>query len=95
VVLCGVVMFLLLPAISQSGGASPPSDNQQGRSVPAATGPGYELRISNAVYGFNAPDVNNLPDNPTGDSPPCYSPQVGTCVSVGIASTGDYTSPRY
>jgi hypothetical protein len=53
------------------------------------------LRISNAVYGFNAPDVSNLPDNPTGDNPPCYSPPVGTCIGVGIASTGDYASPGY
>ena len=61
----------------------------------SGTGPGYELQVSDAIYAFNAPDVNSLPVNPTGGPQKCFTPTWGTCSSIGIASTGDYVSPGY
>jgi hypothetical protein len=95
VALFGFSVLFLASALGAQANATPLAVSQQVPSVASATGPGYELQVSNAVYGFNAPDVNNLPANPTGDNPLCISPPVGSCTGVGIASTGDYTSPGY
>jgi len=64
-------------------------------STESPTGPGYELQVSNAIYGYNAPQVNSLPNNPTGGVQKCFTPTWGTCTGIGLASTGDYTSPGY
>ena len=87
-VIGGSFVLSLVLAMSQPVGATPVSDSP-------ALGPGYELQVSNAVYGFNAPAVNSLPDNPTGGMQKCFTPTWGTCTSIGIASTGDYVSPGY
>jgi hypothetical protein len=58
-------------------------------------GPGYELQVNGTVYGYNAPQVNSLPSNPTVGLQNCFAGTWGTCTAVGIASTGDYASPGY
>jgi hypothetical protein len=89
----GSLVMLAMITVSQQAGATTPSD----AAAPASsgTGPGYELQVSDAVYGFNAPEVNSLPYNPTGGAQKCFTPTWGTCTSIGIASTGDYISPGY
>ena len=84
----GSIVLALAFAVSQPVGASPVSHDPERSS-------GYELQVSNAVYGFNAPAVNSLPDNPTGGTQKCFTPTWGPCTSIGIASTGDYVSPGY
>ena len=85
------MVFML--AVRQPVGATTPPH----AAAPASsgTGPGYELQVSDAIYGFNAPDVNSLPYNPTGGPQKCFTSTWGTCTSIGIASTGDYVSPGY
>jgi hypothetical protein len=58
-------------------------------------GPGYELQIDNAVYGYNAPQLNSLPSNPTVGPEKCSTAPWGTCTGIGVASTGDNSSPGY
>ena len=87
-VIGGSFALSLVLAMSPAVGATSVSDSP-------ALGPGYELQVSNAVYGFGAPAVNSLPDNPTGGVQKCFTPAWGTCASIGIASTGDYVSPGY
>jgi hypothetical protein len=81
-----------LGGLAQQADAATRSDATAAAS--SSTGPGYELQVTNAVYGFNAPDVNALPANPTGDSK-CFTPAWGPCTSIGIASVGDNLSPGY
>jgi hypothetical protein len=96
VVLWALSVILLTAAPDGPAGATAPSHSLKRASiVPSSTGPGYELQVSNAVYGFNAPMLNHLPSNPTGGPQKCFTPVWGVCTAVGIASTGDYTSPGY
>jgi hypothetical protein len=93
-VFTALLVILMTSALgTQAGGGTTTSDATA--RVSSGTGPGYELQVSNAVYGFNAPDVNSLPDNPTGGTQECFTPAWGPCTGIGIASTGDYVSPGY
>jgi hypothetical protein len=86
-----VIISFTIPLSEQANATVP----FLGSSDASSTGPGYELQVSNAVYGFNAPRVNSLPNNPTGGVQKCFTAIWGTCTAVGLASTGDYTSPGY
>jgi hypothetical protein len=86
----GLVLVASL-AIGQAAGGAPPS----ARPSASATGPGYEVQVSNAVYGFNAPRLNALPNNPTGGPPSCFTSTWGPCTGIGIAWTGDDASPGF
>ena len=85
------MMFMLF--VGQPAGAT--TAPHAAAPASSGTGPGYELQVSDAIYAFNAPDVNSLPTNPTGGPQKCFTPTWGTCASIGIASTGDYVSPGY
>jgi len=62
---------------------------------PSPGGPGYELEVNNVAFGYNAPELNSLPANPTGGMQKCYTGIWGACTAVGIASTGDNASAGY
>jgi hypothetical protein len=94
-VFTAVLVTLVMFSLGQQAGATTPSDAIAPASLGPGPGPGYELQVSNAVYGFNAPDVNSLPENPTGGAQKCFTPAWGPCTSIGIASTGDDASPGY
>jgi hypothetical protein len=87
------LVLLVTLALSQPVDATTPSLAPVAGS--SSIGPGYELQVSDAVFGFNAPEVNSLPYNPTGGTRKCFTPAWGPCTSIGIASTGDYVSPGY
>src|ERR1700685_3618301 len=92
-VLSGSLVMLVAVVVTQQAGAT--TSSHATAPALARTGPGYELQVSDAVYGFSAPEVNSLPSNPTGGAQRCFTPTWGTCTSIGIASTGDYVSPGY
>ncbi len=74
----------------------PPSAGAATPSPPSASGPGYQLMISGSAYAFNAPNLNRLPSNPTLGPPQCFlSSGWSTCITVGVAFTGDNASPGY
>ncbi len=91
---CVVTLLTSFVVIAPATAALPASPRGQA-SLATPLGPGYQLQVSNAIYGFNAPDVNRLPDNPTLGPPQCFEGPWGPCPGVGIASTGDYASPGY
>jgi hypothetical protein len=66
-----------------------------GSSNASSMGPGYELQVSNTVYGYNAPQLSTFPSNPTGGPQKCFTAVWGSCTAIGIASTGDYANPGY
>ena len=80
-VFTAVLVTLVMFSLGQQAGATTPSDAIAPASL--GPGPGYELQVSNAVYGFNAPDVNSLPENPTGGAQHA-SPQRGDPAPVSV-----------
>ena|ERR1035437_5745015 len=93
VVFCALAVIFPTAVLSGQVGAATSSHSSKQAS---ATGPGYELLVSNTPYGFNAPALSSFPANPTGGGPQICPPQTsGTCTDIGIASTGDYINPGY
>jgi hypothetical protein len=85
--LCVVGLTVALGVPATAGAASP--------SASSPTGAGYQLLIAGTIYGFNAPDANGLPNNPTGGAYQCDSGPWGPCTPIGLAFTGDNASPGY